>query len=97
MKMKATELKDNFKKGRILYDEYMTQIRKLADYYKVDYRELVDRKAVGDGDGDGVLGNGNNNKVENASNINRPADNRKSNNVNISNQSLVEPKNFQIL
>lgn len=46
--MKATELKDNFKKGRILYDEYMTQIKKLADYYKVDYRELIDRKAVGD-------------------------------------------------
>ena len=50
MRMKATELRDNFKKGRILYDEYISQVKRLAEYYKVDYRELVDRKTLGEGE-----------------------------------------------
>lgn len=48
MKMKANELKDSFKKGRILYDEYISQVKKLAEFYKIDYREIVDRKVLGE-------------------------------------------------
>lgn len=48
--MKASELKDNFKRGRILHDEYLSQVKKLAEYYKVDYRELIERKDLNDKD-----------------------------------------------
>ena len=47
MRIKANELRESFKKGRILHDEYTTQVKKLAEYYKVDYREMIDRKALG--------------------------------------------------
>ena len=45
--MKANELKESFKRGRILHDEYITQVKKLAEFYKVDYREVIDRKVLG--------------------------------------------------
>lgn len=48
MRMKANELRENFKKGRILHDEYLSQVKKLAEYYKIDYREIVDRKVIGE-------------------------------------------------
>jgi hypothetical protein len=50
MRIKANELRESFKKGRILHDEYTTQVKKLAEYYKVDYREVIDRKALGEGE-----------------------------------------------
>ncbi len=34
-----------------MHDEYLSQVKKLAEYYKVDYRELVDRKALDEGEG----------------------------------------------
>lgn len=48
MRMKANELKDSFKRGRILHDEYITQAKKLAEFYKIDYREVIDRKMLGE-------------------------------------------------
>jgi hypothetical protein len=30
-----------------LHDEYITQVKKLAEFYKVDYREVIDRKVLG--------------------------------------------------
>jgi hypothetical protein len=50
MRIKANELRESFKKGRILHDEYTTQVKKLAEYYKVDYREVIDRKTLGEGE-----------------------------------------------
>ena len=33
-----------------MHDEYTTQVKKLAEYYKVDYREVIDRKVLGEGE-----------------------------------------------
>lgn len=50
MKMKSEEIRDKYKKGRILYDQYLQEIMKLADYYKINYKELLDKKDLEEDD-----------------------------------------------